>query len=158
MMGENMYQNYGFEKFINRDSLRDTIKYVVEKGDTLYEIAKKYNVNVSDIVSLNNLASSMIYPNQILFIPHKAKTEECKKITLKEYLQKNGYDTSGYLEEILNIEVLDNKMLMPTNNRYTIVGTDTLDSIMSKTGLTPYELLNLNKDKWLISGETIIIK
>ena len=40
-----MYQNYGFEKFINRDSLRDTIKHVVEKGDTLYEIAKKYNVS-----------------------------------------------------------------------------------------------------------------
>lgn len=51
-----MYQNYGFEKFINRDSLRDTIKHVVEKGDTLYEIAKKYNVSVADIVSLNNLA------------------------------------------------------------------------------------------------------
>lgn len=153
-----MYQNYGFEKFINRDSLRDTIKHVVEKGDTLYEIAKKYNVSVADIVSLNNLASSMIYPNQILFIPHKTKTEECKKITLREYLIKNGYDTTGYLEEVLNIEVVDTKTLEPTNNWYTIVDTDSLDSIMSRTGLTPYELLNLNKGKWLCPGETIIIK
>ena len=44
-----MYQNYGFEKFINRDSLRDTIKHVVEKGDTLYEIAKKYNATIPQI-------------------------------------------------------------------------------------------------------------
>lgn len=153
-----MYQNYGFEKFINRESLRDTTKHLVEKGDTLYEIAKKYNVSVSDIVALNNLASSMIYPNQILFIPHKTTKETCKKISLKEYLIKNGYNTTGYLDEVLQIEVVDNKNLTPANNKYTIVETDSLDYIMSKTGLTPYELLNLNKDKWLRPGETIIIK
>lgn len=153
-----LYQNYGFEKYINRDSLRDTIKYVVEKGDTLYEIAKKYNVDVGDIVSLNNLASSMIYPNQILFIPKRNKVESCKTISLKDFLLKNGYDIKGYPDDVLNIEVLDTKIIKPSHNTYTIVATDSLDSIISKTGLTPYELLNLNKDKWLRVGETIIIK
>ena len=71
---------------------------------------------------------------------------------------KNGYNTTGYLDEVLQIEVVDNKNLTPANNKYTIVETDSLDYIMSKTGLTPYELLNLNKDKWLRPGETIIIK
>lgn len=150
-----MYQNYGFERYINRNELRNTIKYIVQKGDSLYEIAKNYNVSVNDIISLNNLASSMIYPNQILFIPSTTSTT---KTTLKTLLQNNGYSTNDYSKEILDIEVVDGQVLKQSDKYYKVLESDTLDTILSKSSLSPYELLNLNKDIWFSSGNKIIIK
>ena len=44
-------------------------EYVVKKGDSLYTIAKKYNVSVDDLLKVNGLTSALIYPNQVLIIP-----------------------------------------------------------------------------------------
>ncbi len=43
--------------------------YVVQKGDTLYGIARKLNTTVSEIQSLNNLVSSTLSVGQKLLIP-----------------------------------------------------------------------------------------
>lgn len=43
--------------------------YVVQKGDTLYNIAKKFNTTVYDIKVNNNLTSDIIYIGQSLKIP-----------------------------------------------------------------------------------------
>ena len=43
--------------------------YRVEKGDSLYQIAKKYNTTVNDIKSLNNLTSNILSIGQKLKIP-----------------------------------------------------------------------------------------
>ena len=40
--------------------------HIVKKGDTLYDIAKKYHTTVSRIKALNGLSSSIIYPGQKL--------------------------------------------------------------------------------------------
>ena len=46
------------------------IYYTVKKGDSPYEIAKKYNVDVKILLYLNGLdEGDYIYPNQILLIP-----------------------------------------------------------------------------------------
>ncbi len=45
------------------------INYVVVNGDTLYSIAKKYNVSVDSIKSLNNLTNNFISIGQIIKIP-----------------------------------------------------------------------------------------
>ena len=45
------------------------VEYTVRKNDSLYEIAKKYNITVEDLMRFNNLSNDMIFPNQILFIP-----------------------------------------------------------------------------------------
>ena len=50
-------------------SSNNTLEYVVKKGDTLYSIAKKYNVSVSDIVKENNLSNANLSVGQILLIP-----------------------------------------------------------------------------------------
>ncbi|MCH5243986.1 MAG: LysM peptidoglycan-binding domain-containing protein [Lentimicrobiaceae bacterium] len=42
--------------------------YRVQRGQTLSNIAAKFKVKVSDIMKWNNLRSSTIYPNQILYI------------------------------------------------------------------------------------------
>ena len=47
----------------------DYILYIVVKGDSLYQIAKKYNTTVNDIKSLNNLTSNNLSIGQQLKIP-----------------------------------------------------------------------------------------
>lgn len=52
----------------------DTEVYIVKKGDTLYSIAKAFNVSVEDITKLNNLSNpELIYPGQKLLIPSSSK-------------------------------------------------------------------------------------
>ena len=46
-----------------------TSSYTVSKGDTLYSIANRYNVNVSDIIRLNNLSNNNLSIGQKLLIP-----------------------------------------------------------------------------------------
>ena len=49
------------------------LKYKVREGDTLYSIARKYQVNVTDIISLNKLNdSSYLKTNQSILIPKGA--------------------------------------------------------------------------------------
>ena len=50
----------------------DGITYKIEKGDTLYAISKKYNVNPSLLSALNGLnMEEYIYPGQEIMIPKK---------------------------------------------------------------------------------------
>ena len=51
-----------------------TVEYTVSKGDTLYSIAKKYNVSVSNLLQANNLNSSILSVGQVLKIPSAVST------------------------------------------------------------------------------------
>jgi len=44
-------------------------KYVVRRGDTLWEIARAHGVSISSIKKANNLSSNRIYPGRKLIIP-----------------------------------------------------------------------------------------
>lgn len=90
---DNISRNYGVSKEylmdINNISYYDDIKegrelivpsindvyfdtYKIEKGDTLYAISKKYNVNPSLLSALNGLnMEEYIYPGQEIMIPKK---------------------------------------------------------------------------------------
>lgn len=46
------------------------ITYTVKAGDTLYKIANQYNVSVADIISLNNLGTTVLTIGQQLLIPN----------------------------------------------------------------------------------------
>lgn len=44
--------------------------YTIEKGDSLYSIARRYNINPELLASLNGLSmEDYIYPNQQIVIP-----------------------------------------------------------------------------------------
>ncbi|WP_245530707.1 LysM peptidoglycan-binding domain-containing protein [Alicyclobacillus acidocaldarius] len=48
------------------------VKYIVQPGDTLGNIAVKYDTTVSAIVRANGIKNpNMIYPGQVLKIPSK---------------------------------------------------------------------------------------
>lgn len=48
--------------------------YVVKSGDTLYSIAKKFNISVDKLKDMNNLTSNLIKINQVLVIPSNTYT------------------------------------------------------------------------------------
>lgn len=46
--------------------------YVVQPGDNMYEIAKRYNVSEEDLLKLNGIdKNEYIYPNQEILVPRK---------------------------------------------------------------------------------------
>ena len=67
-------KNDGGYNWIKTDTLIEQIKiettYIVQKGDNLTKIAKKYNTTVSELVKLNNIANkNLIYVGQVLKLP-----------------------------------------------------------------------------------------
>ena len=47
----------------------NNIQYVIKPGDTLYNIAKRYNTNVDEIKKINNLNSNMLKIGETILIP-----------------------------------------------------------------------------------------
>lgn len=68
--------------------------YKVQKGDSIYGIAKRYNINPELLASLNGLNySDYIYPDQLIMIP---------KPNYSYYITKEG-DTLDSVSNILGI-------------------------------------------------------
>lgn len=51
---------------------RTLVPYVVQKGDTLYGISRKFGITVEELVALNALGSTTIKPGQTLKVPGTA--------------------------------------------------------------------------------------
>ena len=74
--GTVIYNNGGYNWKSTKDNFYDTTsdfrKYVVQKGDTLSKIAKKFGVNYMDIAVLNKISNpNKISVGQILNIPNR---------------------------------------------------------------------------------------
>ena len=59
------------------------IEYIVQKGDSLYKIATKYNTSVDEIKKLNNITSNILSVGQVLKIPNNS-------INNNEYIVQKG--------------------------------------------------------------------
>ena len=57
---------------LNNSFIDSGVIYVVKNGDSLWSIAKKYNVGVNDLKSANNLNSNMLSIGQQLIIPESS--------------------------------------------------------------------------------------
>ena len=51
------------------DNSQSNRTYTVQRGDSLYSVARKFNTTVNDIVRLNNLAGTSLSIGQQLLIP-----------------------------------------------------------------------------------------
>lgn len=80
---------------VNNNNSSSTV-YTVVRGDTLSEIATKYNTTVSNLVTLNNISNpNLIYPGQRIIISNGINSNlgnECGKIL---YTVKRGDTLSG---------------------------------------------------------------
>ena len=57
------------ECFGEEYSPNSSTEYIVQKGDTLYGVAKKYNISVSDLLQANNITGTSLSIGQVLKIP-----------------------------------------------------------------------------------------
>ena len=60
----------GMEIVVPKNNEQYFTYYTIEKGDSLYKIAEKYNINPTLLATLNGLdMQDYIYPNQEIMIP-----------------------------------------------------------------------------------------
>lgn len=93
--------------------------YTVNQGDTLYQIARKYNINPSLLALLNGLnMEDYIYPNQRLIIPKSGysfyitKDGDTLEI-VRDKFNKNMNDILKYNETIY---LLPGQLMINKNN------------------------------------------
>lgn len=99
--------------------------YVVQKGDNLYSISKKFNTTPATLMTLNHLSNTLLNIGQVLIVK---KEEE----GIPEHI---GIDLCGVYEE----EVSD-----PVYDLYTVQKNDSLYSIAKNYQTTVANLMYLN--------------
>lgn len=143
--------------------------YVVKKGDSLYKIAKEYNVTVDQLLKANGLTSALIYPNQVLVIP----LNNNGSIYFVEYVVKEN-DTLEKIASMYNVTLNDLKnynnldklylvddqvLTIPQMSmKHEVVATDSIDYILRKYDMTLQELVDLNQDKLLVIGSYLNVR
>lgn len=85
--------NIGQVLVLNEVSPSTSTTYVVQKGDSLYSISKKFDTTVDELKTLNNLTSNLININQVLKIP-----------SLNKYIVQKG-DSLYSISKKFNISV-----------------------------------------------------
>jgi len=139
--------------------------YTVKSGDSLYQIAKKYNTTVDELKKINNLSSNSLKIGQILKIPSSKEIFETEN---KEniYIVKSGdslyqiakkYNTTvDELKKINNLSSnnlnIGQKLILPNKNveesnqytTYTVQKGDSLYQISKKYNTTVDELKKIN--------------
>ena len=63
------------DKASNVEKKENTISYTVQKGDSLYSIARKYDTTIDRIKDLNNLTTNLLSIGQVLLIPTDTNLE-----------------------------------------------------------------------------------
>jgi LysM repeat protein len=116
--------------------------HTVEKGDSLWKIASKYQTTVSDLKSLNNLKSDFLQVNQKLKVSGKAVAEPVKTVTsttatsTTTYVVKNG-DYLGKIANQFSTTVSELKSLNGLNSDKIYVGQTLKVSVTAGTAPTP---------------------
>ena len=89
--------------------------YTIKKGDTLYAIARRYNINPELLTSLNGLeAEDYIYPNQTILIPKSEYSYYITKTgdTLDSVSDTFGVSRDELLDENDVIYLMEGQMLV----------------------------------------------
>ena len=143
-------------------------EYIVSVGDTLWSIAKKYNISVNELKELNNLTNNLLKVGMILQIPNN----DYNNI----YVVKNG-DTLYSISKKNNISVSNLKRLNNITSdilkigqkivvkeiggqNYIVKAGDTLWNIAQRFGTTVNLIRTINnlKNDILTIGQELKIK
>ena len=93
----------------------DFIYYKIEKGDTLKQISKDKNINVTTLAHLNGLdIDDYIYPEQILLIPKENVKVYITQSgdTIRTLEDKIGFKLDKILEDNPEIYLVENQLLI----------------------------------------------
>ena len=147
------YLNYPYNVEISPN------EYIVQKGDTLYSIGKRYNVSVDELKKINNLITNDISIGQILklketnnnpiYIVQKGDTlysiAKNNKINIDELIKINNLNS--------NILSVGQELFIPLSNEeiideeydiYTVKKNDSLWKISQEYNITIPKLIELN--------------
>ncbi|HJV32355.1 MAG TPA: LysM peptidoglycan-binding domain-containing protein, partial [Bacillales bacterium] len=75
---------------LNAPSTQDTVMYTVKSGDSLSLIARTYNTTVTELKSINQLASDLIRVGQTLKIPAAQTVQPIPSTNSTTYTVKSG--------------------------------------------------------------------
>lgn len=133
------------------------ITYTVQRGDTLYGLAQRYNTTVNNIIQANNLTSDVLLIGQVLTIPDSEEneiTDEFYTVQRGDSLYAIARRFNTTVNELRNLNNLTSDILQigqvlripttTTNNTYTVQAGDTLWSIANRFDTTVNELRTLN--------------
>jgi len=148
--------------------------YTVKSGDTLYGIAKKYNLDVNELKEINNLTSNNLSIGQKLIVSKvPAESETIYKVvkgdTLYSIASKFGVSVNNlkYINNLSsNTLSIGQELIIPNNSTssnakltYTVKSGDTLYSIAKtyNTDVDAIKTLNNLKSNNLSIGQTLIL-
>ena len=153
-----------------KESETTTDEYIVQKGDTLYGIANKFNTTVDNLKSINNLTTDSLSIGQVLKLP--STTASTNTYTVKSgdtlYGIANKYNTTvDTLKSLNNLtsntlsigQVLKLHSSATSTDTYTVKSGDTLYAIANKYNTTVDALKSLNNltSNTLSIGQTLKI-
>lgn len=154
-----------------KESEATTNEYIVQKGDTLYGIANKFNTTVDNLKSINNLTTDSLSIGQVLKLP--STTASTNTYTVKSgdtlYGIANKYNTTvDTLKSLNNLTSntlsIGQVLKLPgssatSTDTYTVKSGDTLYAIANKYNTTVDALKSLNNltSNTLSIGQTLKI-
>ena len=131
--------------------------YVVKSGDTLYGIARKYNLSVDELKKLNNLSSNNLSVGQVLKLSGSTTPSDTNYYIVKSgdslYQIANQYNTTvDELKRLNNLSSnllsIGQRLILPSTTSnyriYTVKKGDTLYSIARDNDTTVSALQSLN--------------
>ena len=110
----------------------ETTRYRIEKGDTLFAIAKRYNLTVEQLKSHNTMKSNAVIVGQELTLPNA------------EYAVDGVISTNATTEGLMRVSHVPQPVRAKAQT-YTVRAGDTLFAIANKFGVALEELMRLNK-------------
>lgn len=143
------------------------VEYTVSKGDSLYEIAKKYNTTVATLTDVNMLTNNTIFPGQVLLIPKTVDSFsdyffESYNVQPGDNLElvanKLGVDPVllGLYNDFSSYQLVEGQTIkIPRNNTYIVKQGDTVDTILKTTNRTAEQIIRANASNWLKTGAKI---
>ena len=95
------------DKVSDIEKEENTISYTVQKGDSLYSIARKYSTTIDKIKDLNNLTTNLLSIGQVLLIPTNTNLETTYTVQKGDSLYSiaKKYDTTvDRLKQLNNLK------------------------------------------------------
>ncbi|WP_335868988.1 LysM peptidoglycan-binding domain-containing protein [Bacillus sp. 2205SS5-2] len=150
-------------------------EYTIKKHDTLYSLAKKYDVSIDDLKGKNSLLSDKIYEGQTLLVPSHIPSKDENKYSVQPgdtlYSLAKKYGTSinhlKQLNEMVSDQIyIGESLVVPaeqiksnTGELYTVVPGDTLWGIAHRFGIKQEDLAKSNdlKTNMVLIGQNLFI-
>ena len=157
--------------YLNEKGNPEEEYYIVQKGDTLYSISKKFQMKIEELKELNNISSDTLQVGQVLIIngnkmPDNNQTYIVKKgdslwgISKKYNIPINELIAINKLDD-LTLQIGQELIVTPSEqDSYVVQKGDTLWSVAKKNGLSVEELKELNNltTNLLSVGQKLITK